>query len=66
MGAPAGATDGWKAGADKPDSAAEANDALIASTSAHPRKGSGGLRMEEEYQAGREEKLSPRRSTGAE
>ena len=43
----------------------EANDALIASTLARPRKGSGWLQVEEEFRAGRGEKLSPRRSTGS-
>ena len=46
--------------------AAEANDELIASTSSRPRRGSGGLRMEEERRGGKGEKLSPRRSTGPE
>ena len=45
---------------------AEANDELIASTSSRPRRGSGGLRMEEERRGGKGEKLSPRRSTGPE
>ena len=45
---------------------AEANNELIASTSSRPRRGSGGLRMEEECRGGKGEKLSPRRSTGSE